>query len=380
MEELNKRKKFIVNTTYFALIIAILYLVFTYVIGYMLPFIIGFIIAYSLNPLIKLIVKKTPLKRGLVASFLVLLIYLFLGFLAWLLISQLIVFGQAFLKNLPNLYENQIKDNILNFNTWVRTLIESAPPAWQSEIFRIEQSVITNIEEFIVSISKSGVLYLTTIPGKAPAILIAFLFTILASIFTSIEYPNVTNFIMNQLPTRTRILIREIKRIFVDTIFNFIRAYLKIMLITFAMLFIGFSIIGIENALLIAILIAIFDILPVLGTGGILIPWSIIALLQGNTQLALAIIIIYIIITVVRHLIEPKIIGDQLGLNPLVAITAIYVGFLLFGVMGMLITPIVTQIAIALHRTGKIKLFKEEVENLDDKVKVEELEKERITK
>ena len=120
----------------------------------------------------------------------------------------------------------------------------------------------------------------------------------------------------------------------------------------------GVTCIG-ENAIGIAAIIALADILPVIGSGGVLIPWAIIALFTQNYFLALGLLLLYVVILVVRNFAEPKIVGDQLGLNPLVTLIAIYLGYLSMGVLGMIALPVITNILVGLQRTGKIKLWKE---------------------
>ena len=102
----------------------------------------------------------------------------------------------------------------------------------------------------------------------------------------------------------------------VGTLFVCIRSYALIMSITFAELFLGFTLFRIDFALLLALCIAVFDILPVLGTGGIMIPWAVITAILGDYPMALKLIGLYIFITIVRNIIEPKIVGSQIGLHP----------------------------------------------------------------
>ena len=109
---------------------------------------------------------------------------------------------------------------------------------------------------------------------------------------------------------------------------------------------------------LIALGICIFDILPVAGSGGILIPWAIVSLIMGNTAQAIGLIVIYVIITVIRQYIEPKIVGDSLGVNPLITLAGLYFGLKLFGVLGMFIVPILIMTIKAFNDTGRISLWK----------------------
>ena len=187
---------------------------------------------------------------------------------------------------------------------------------------------------------------------------------IIAWILFAKDYRSVVNFIQLQLPDNKKNLLVEIKQVFSNTILKMVKAYLLIMFITFCELSLGFTILSIAGIMsnsyiyLIALGICIFDILPVAGSGGILITWAIISLIMGNTAQAIGLIVIYVIITVVRQYIEPKIVGDSLGVNPLITLAGLYFGLKLFGVLGMFIVPILIMTIKAFNDTGRISLWK----------------------
>jgi len=122
-------------------------------------------------------------------------------------------------------------------------------------------------------------------------------------------------------------------------------------------LFLGLLVLGESNAIAIALGIALFDALPFFGTGAIMVPWAALELLQGNYPLGVGLAILYAIVTLIRNIIEPKIISDKLGLNPIVSLVAIYLGFRTMGVLGMIFMPILVQILFALHQEGSFPLF-----------------------
>ena len=127
----------------------------------------------------------------------------------------------------------------------------------------------------------------------------------------------------------------QIKEYIIGTLFVCIRSYAIIMSITFVELSIGFTIIGLEYALPIAFGIAIFDILPFWETGGIMLPWAVITAIRGDIPLALSLLAVYVVVTIIRNIIEPKIVGAQLGLHPVVTLVSMFVGTQLFGVLGL---------------------------------------------
>ena len=163
---------------------------------------------------------------------------------------------------------------------------------------------------------------------------------------------------MAQCSPKVKNLIYDIKDYTVNTLFKIIFAYAKIMSITFVELSIGFIILGIDSPFLVALLISIFDVLPVLGTGGIMVPWVLYLLINGQINLAIGLLILYIIVTVIRNIIEPKIVGDQIGVHPLLMLIGMYAGVKIFGMFGLILFPVVLIIIKNLNDSEKIHLYK----------------------
>lgn len=132
-----------------------------------------------------------------------------------------------------------------------------------------------------------------------------------------------------------------------------LRAYSVILLLTFAELFLGFSILGVQYALIVAGAVAVFDIFPVLSTGLVLIPWSLAELLLGDGKTALGLAVIWAVTAIVREIVEPRIVGEGLGIPPVVSLAAMYVGLSLFGAVGAISAPIVTALAVTLWKERK---------------------------
>ena len=120
----------------------------------------------------------------------------------------------------------------------------------------------------------------------------------------------------------------------------------------------GFSILSIPNAILLGVVVAIVDIMPILGTGAILIPWSIIGFVLGNTKIGVGMLIMYLIITAVRQALEPRVVGQQIGLHPVVTLICMFVGVQLLGIIGLFMFPIIVTILKKMNDEGTIHLFK----------------------
>ena len=133
----------------------------------------------------------------------------------------------------------------------------------------------------------------------------------------------------------------------------YIRSYTILLFVTFFELFIGLTILRIPYAPVIAAAIAIFDLMPILGTGGILLPWVVIALCLGEYPMAIGIAILYLVITAVRNTLEPRLVGKQIGLHPLATLISLFLGSQLFGLVGLFGLPVTLSVLVQLRRGEK---------------------------
>ena len=358
-ERIEKRRGFIINTVYFVIVALIFFVCVKYVAKWILPFIIGFAIAFTAKPAIAAVHKVTRLNRKASAFIVVVLEYALLIFLIWFLGSKIFESIRDLFTKLPAYYDSSILPFIGSVVEYIESVAARISPETLSQIYSMLESVADNLRGFVISFSSGTLSGLAGITAKIPFFLISLVFTVLASIFIAMDYNGIMTFIKKQLPPKATVVIDDAKKQIGKTVLRYLRAYLIIFLMTFAELSIGLSILGIENSVGLGAIIAVLDVLPVIGTGGALIPWSVWALVTQNYFLGVGLIILYVVILVVRNFTEPKIVGDQLGLNPVVTLIAIYVGYRLMGVAGMILLPISTTIVVGLQRSGKIKLWKE---------------------
>jgi sporulation integral membrane protein YtvI len=153
-------------------------------------------------------------------------------------------------------------------------------------------------------------------------------------------------------------MIIKVKDNVIGTLGKFIKAYTTLIIITFLELSLGFFILKVPNPFLAAAVVAFVDILPILGTGAVLLPWTIICFIFGNNAMGIGILILYIIITIVRQTLEPRVVGQQIGLHPVVTLICIFVGAQLLGVVGIFLLPVTATILKKLNDEGTIHLFR----------------------
>lgn len=355
---LDEKKKFIINAVFVVTVYAVLYFVFVYVIHWIMPFLVGFLIALALRPVTKFVNKFINSKGKGVALFVVAAFYAAVAMILWLLITFLITQLTDLVNIMPNLYFNKVEPILLEFNDWIVANTETISLDAANTLSQIITNGITYISDIIKNTSITVVQIVTKLISNFPLYLISVIFTIVLSVFISVEYNNITAFIKRQLPEKFNSTFSEARIFLTGTLWKMIKSYMIIMCITFIELLTGLLILKVRFALPIAAIVAVLDIMPIIGTGGILIPWAVIELILKNYSLGAGLLLLYVAVTVIRNIIEPRIVGHQIGLHPIITITVMYAGLRLFGFFGFLIAPIIAILVKYLNDTGKIHLFK----------------------
>ncbi|MEG1523481.1 MAG: sporulation integral membrane protein YtvI [Clostridia bacterium] len=355
--ELEKRRNFIINFLYFVIILGISIFLCRYALSAVMPFVIALLVALLLRPIIRFLNEKCRIQKGVAGVVLVLLFYALIGFLLTILSIKFFLAAKAFFLHLPTLYNDTIEPWLFDVFKAMESFTQKLDPKVSAAYDMIAANVTTTLGETIGSLSKQVVGFATNFTLKLPKYLLNLLIMIIATIFFSIDLPLLKEFMLRQCSDKTKSLLHNIKLHLSRTLWRYTRSYALILFITFAELFIGLSIVGVENAVGTAILIAMFDILPVVGSGTVLIPWAILSVIQGNYLRALGFGIIYLIIVIVRNIIEPKIIGSRVGLHPLVTLLGMVVGVCVFGPIGLFGLPITLALIQSLNNDGIIHLY-----------------------
>ena len=340
-----KKKKFIIDVTYLALILVLGYLLLQYALPLLLPFVLAFLIAYVLRRPIRFLSRVLHAPKGLVAVLLVVLTYGTIGLLLALAGIRITATITSLVQQIPSLYSAYILPELTDFFAWLQEL--------QSQLLNMLWQLVSSLSVVLVG----GVSIATSFATSLPGFLIRLLLMVISTFFIAVDYQKIVRFCLGCLQGSTRNLVLQVKAYVVGTLFVCIRSYALIMSITFVELSVGLTLIGVNRAILVALLIAIFDILPVLGTGGIMIPWVILSALGGDLPHAFALLVLYVIITVIRNIIEPRIVGAQIGLHPVLTLMSMFVGNHLFGIVGLFGLPILLSLLRYLNDNGTISLF-----------------------
>ena len=372
MNEVERKRKFIIDIVYIALLIGLFYLFMHYAFGLFFPFIFAFFIAICLQKPVRAITKKTKLKRGLTSTILVLLLVLVVLLIISLIGARVVSEFKGFFSFLMSKLEN-VEALIVQIENWFSNNLTFLPDSVKSSLSDTITNFLHNTfvsaeqaetSSFDISSLASPLMSVISSAKQIPYLLVGALVSIITCCFMTADYPNIRDFILRQFSEEKSKKISRAKHLIFSFLGKMGKAYALILTITFFELVIGLSFLKLIKVytggyiFVIAILTAIIDIIPVLGTGSVLIPWSVFSLITGNYSLGIGLLIMYAVITVIRQVIEPKLVAGQLGLPPFLTLMAMYIGSQLFGVFGIFLLPLAIITLKALNDDGIIHIYK----------------------
>lgn len=344
---MEKKREFIITSMFWLTAAVLAFLILRFVLPAVMPFIFGLLIALAVDPPVRGLAKRFDLKRRPTGILMLLIFYAAIGMLATVLVVRLVVAVGETSKALPAFWRDTLEPALGVVFEYLNRAAERLDRVFGqgSGIFADDfggflSSVKSSLGKTISDIS---VKLLTRVSGFAagiPGVVVQVIFAVISSFFFTVDLESILSFLKTHLPTSAAGILSKLKKSSLKTLGRYIRSYALIMLITFAELSLGLLLVGVGHPFAAAFAIALFDILPVLGTGGILIPWAAIRLLSGDIRRAVGLLVLWGIISVVRNIIEPKIVGKQVGLHPLATLISMYVGTKLFGVIGLFLLPI----------------------------------------
>ncbi len=324
-----------------------LYFALKYALPIFLPFIAAFFIGLTVKKPAEYISAKTKIPRAAVG---VALTVVLLGLLSCLLILALDRLMNESSKLILSLSSEgggeigrmlgEVFDYISNISSRLPVLRELRGVMGSDEFW---SSVDTSVVDVIRNAAKSLTSRIPEFIGKAafalPSVFVGAVVTLIAAFYFSSGEG--TRQISGILPERVRTKIIEITQKMRPALLGWLRAYLTVMLLTFVELFIGLSVLRVKYAFMIALFVAFVDILPVLGTGTVLLPWAAVSFITKDYFLGVGLLILYAVVTLVHETVEPRLVGKSIGVPPLVTLIAMYAGLRLFGFLGMIAAPAV---------------------------------------
>ena len=311
------------------------FLIGRYVIAIVMPFLIALLIAIPVHHAAVAIAARTRLPRKLSVVILLLLFFLLTTLLLVLGINRLtqelvrLVDRLASGNELERLMGDlaRVGDEIpfLNANDRLRDGLDGMVSSLLREAASTAVSAVTS--------------FATGFLRAMPSIMLFVVVTIISSFYFALDLEAVQGAVLSLLPPQAARRAPQIKVRVRRFAVRYVRVYLLLMLITFLELFTGFTLLRVEYSFLLALAISVVDILPVFGVGTILLPWAVTEFITRDFRMGLGLLALWAVITVARQVTEPRIVGETIGLHPLLTLVGMYVGFRLFGIVGMLLAP-----------------------------------------
>ncbi len=325
---------------------------------YLFPFILAFAIAAFLNPLINFINKGlskikiiSSVSRGMITLLITILILLVSGYGLYTIVMTLLqeIFGLA--NTIQNNWGTIVKV-FENAERWLTIQINILPP----EAIEIVEGVIDNILVFLRNFTGNLLNYTVAISGflisKGGSLTLNLVTFFLSLYFIMSDYDRIKTRVKSQVHPNILKTTRLLRNTIVLGVGGYVKTQFLLSFTAFVVMFIAFSLYGVDYALTIAFVLAIVDIIPLIGTIAVLLPWGIYELIFGITNFGVFLVLLGIGFFIFRRLIEPKIMGTQTGLHPLFALIGIYVGIQFSGLWGALLGPLVMVVFIGIIKSG----------------------------
>ena len=320
------------------------------------PFVLALIFAWMLNPGVRWIQRRTGISRKAVSLVLVILVFAVIGGvlfgLGWIAVDQV-----------RSLFDNQqsVLDDLLDgivrvvnsLEGWLTGLGGIVPKG----VLTTSGDLINAIMDWVQGLDLPG--WLTEMAGQAPSMAanlsgfaVALVVFMMASYFITGDYPRLRFELTDRVPMVSRDFFRSVKNIFMSAFGGYIKSQLILSAGVFLILAVGFLFMGQPYGLLLAFALAVLDFIPIIGAGTVMVPWAVVDMVLGQYSEAAALMTVWGVIVLFRRFAEPKVLGDQTGLSPILSLVGIYLGMKAGGVLGMVVGPLLLLVCINLAKLG----------------------------
>ena len=317
-----------------------------YVFPAILPFLLAWAIAFCVRPIAAFVGRHFHIPERPVRAVLALLVLVGIGALTVFLVLRVGSEIVAFFSGIVN------DEKIMN--TIGTILNPTLSGIGDGEIFaELEEKLSLAVSEMISSLISRISSFITAFVSRIPGTFIFIITLVIAVVYFSLDLERINSAVRRLLPKKLAVRATAFKEQTLSAALVYMRSYLILMLMTFAIILIGLLILRVDYALMLAVVIALLDALPVIGVGTVLVPWSVFCLLTDDIRLGVGLLVLFVVISLVRHFAEPKIVGKSLGIHPLITLLLIYLGYSFFGVAGLVLMPIFAALLANLSAKDK---------------------------
>ena len=299
------------------------------------PFIVAYLVSIMVEPLVRFFTKRMRMSRTIASTVSVLLVVAILFTVVGVVSIKLIVEARDFAIQLPGMYNGLVTrvDETMK-------MLDDRYDFFDADTVRMINEVFANVRTQLFGLVNTITRGVWATAVSLPQVIVTLIVTLLGTFFMVRDRSKLAVIMHRQLPESYIRRFTAIRDDLFSALFGYIRALLILMTVTFIELTIGFSLVGVEYAILFALIISILDALPVLGTGTFVVPWALYNFAVGEYRTAIGLLVVFCFVWVVRQLLEPHIVGDQIGIHPLLTLLSMYLGMQWMGVLGMIAGPV----------------------------------------
>lgn len=328
--------------------------------GFLMPFVIGWIISSIASPVVNWLEKRLKIVKKLGSALIVVVVLILIVMLIYFAFSRITAEVGDLVENFPGLYA-QLEVGLRQIGNTMSGVFLRLPEGIQHGWNAVLQNLDQSMGNLVTRISRPTMTAAGNFAKSLPSYLISFIVVMMSAYFFTVERDEVIQWLKKVSPpsvAKRMDLVMDNLRYAVG---GYFKAQFKIMAIVFVILFAGFAVLGVHYSVLIAFLIAFLDFLPFFGTGTAMIPWALYTGLMGDYKMTVSLIIIYIVTQLVRQLLQPKLVGDSMGMNPLVTLLLLYIGYKVSSVIGMILAVPIGLVLINMIRAGAFDYILDDV-------------------
>lgn len=369
MKQSVKYLKILVNLLVAVFTIVCLCFIFPRLIVFFMPFVVGWLISMIANPLVRFLEKRVKIVRKHGSMMIIIGVLAGVIGLGYLAVSRLLKEVVNLISSLPQIYANWQED-FQEIGENLQIFYERLPRDMQENIQEVTSNLASYVGGLVQAIGEPTFEAAGNFAKNVPGTLVAIIMSILSAYFFTAERDLILDKLEELMPegiwSQVSKVIGDLKHV----VGGYFKAQFKIMAVVYVILVAGLFILQVDYALLVALLIAFLDALPFFGTGTVLAPWAVLKILSSDYKLAVGLIILYAVTQVVRQVIQPKIVGDTIGMNPLATLFFMYIGYKVSSIIGMIIAVPVGMILINLYQAGvfdnQIRCIRELVSDINE--------------
>lgn len=350
---MNKSKylKIFCNLAFALIVLLCLIFVVPRVLVFFMPFVVGFVLSLIANPMVRFLERKIKIKRKYGTVIIIVAVIALVVLLCYGIIAALMSGLRGFSEYLPTMFADAEMEIAAAMDSF-QSLLHRIPFLRGVNLQEMGNVVKDNLSTIVTGEDSAAVETISGLAKSIPNALVSGVMGLLATYFFIADREKLTEIVVSKLPTSFQEKTMQMYSEILKAVGGYFKAQFKIMGVIYIVIVIGLMLLDVRYAWLIGFGIAFLDMLPVFGTGTVLMPWAVVKLFSGNYMTAIGMVILYVVALLVHQLIQPKLIGESVGMNPFATLFFMYIGYQFSGVLGMIIAIPMGMLLINFYKAG----------------------------